>query len=183
MFEFETLVTERLLLRKLNPETFRYLYSQYDDEALMAFLGISEKEKLEKEKEKYHNGLHTFNKSYLYFQLIDKTTAQIIGWCGYHTWYLDHNRAEIGYGLFEEQYKQKGLMSEAMKTILDYGFNTMQLQRVEAFIGTDNNASIALAKKFGFVYEGTLREHYAVKGVMEDSLVFGLLQREYLQQA
>ncbi|TBX70176.1 N-acetyltransferase [Flavobacterium silvisoli] len=179
MSPFETLSTERLLLRKLTPEIFDYVYNHFSDEDLMEFIGAPNEEALSKEKEKHRKGLSTFNKSFCYFQILDKTNQQIIGWCGYHTWYLDHKRAEIGYGLFDDSYKQKGLMSEATKVILDYGFNQMNLNRIEAFIGKENKASLNLVKKFGFTQEGILREHYFNKNCMEDSVVYSLLRREY----
>lgn len=179
MYTFEIITTERLLLRKLSPETFDFIYQNYSDKELQVFLGLTKPDALAIEKEKYRKGLATFNKTYLYFQLLDKSTEKIIGWCGYHTWYTDHNRAEIGYGLFDDNYKQKGLMSEAIKAVLDYGFGPMRLHRVEAFIGKENDASLKLVKKFGFTYEGHLREHYFTNNQMEDSLVFGLLKHEY----
>ncbi len=179
MSSFETLSTERLLLRKLTPEIFDYIYSHFSDEELMKFLGTPNEEALAKEKEKHRNGLSTFNKSFCYFQILDQSHQQIIGWCGYHTWYLDHRRAEIGYGLFDDSYKQKELMSEAVSVILDYGFNQMNLHRIEAFIGKENAASLNLVKKFGFTQEGILREHYFNKNAIEDSVVFSLLHHEY----
>jgi ribosomal-protein-alanine N-acetyltransferase len=144
----------------------------------MEFLGLNS-EALAIEKAKYDKGYATFNKSYRYFKIVAQESQKVIGWCGFHTWYTDHHRAEIGYGLYEEHDKRKGLMSEALKMILDYGFSEMGLHRVEALIGKDNEASLAIVKKFGFQYEGNLREHYNVDGTMEDSLVFGLLKHEY----
>ncbi|WP_162128089.1 GNAT family N-acetyltransferase [Flavobacterium phycosphaerae] len=179
MSPFETLSTARLLLRKLTPEIFDYIYLHYSDAELMTFLGTADEAALAKEKEKHRKGLATFNKSFCYFLILDKNTTKIIGWCGFHTWYLDHNRAEIGYGLFDDAYKQKGIMSEAAKAILDYGFGPMNLHRVEALIGKDNMASLSLVKKFGFTQEGLLREHYFTNNTIEDSVVFGLLRQEY----
>ena len=109
---------------------------------------------------------------------MDKSTEKIIGWCGFHTWYLDHFRAEIGYGLFDENFKNKGIMTEAMKAILEYGFKQMKLHRIEAFIGTYNIPSLKLVEKFGFTKEGILRNHYLKNNVLEDSAVFSLLQKE-----
>ncbi|MFM2213409.1 MAG: hypothetical protein RL427_672 [Bacteroidota bacterium] len=175
---FETLSSRRLELRKLSPEVFEHLYAQHSTDQQMAFLGL-DLEALAVEKEKYDKGYATFNKSYLYFKIVAVASQKVIGWCGFHTWYTDHQRAEIGYGLYEEEYKQQGLMSEALKVTLDYGFTEMGLHRVEAMIGKDNEASLALVQKFGFQYEGNLREHYNVQGTMEDSLIFGLLKHEY----
>lgn len=176
---FETLTTEHLCLRQLCPEVFDYIYKAYSDDALMDFLGLESAEALEKEKEKYRKGLSTFNKSFSYFQIIDKKTEKIIGWCGFHTWYLDHDRAEIGYGLYDEHFRGKGIMTEAMKPIIHYGFHKMNLNRIEAFISPNNNASLRLIEKFGFAQEGLLSEHYQKDGIMEDSAVFSLLQRNY----
>jgi ribosomal-protein-alanine N-acetyltransferase len=175
---FETLSTNRLQLRKLSPEVFEYLYTHYSEQEQMDFLGL-DPTSLAIEKDKYYKGFVTFNKSYLHFKIVEPESQKVIGWCGFHTWYKDHHRAEIGYGLYEEQYKQKGIMSEALKTILDFGFTQMGLHRVEAFIGFHNQASQSLVKKYGFIYEGTLREHYNVNNDMQDSLVFGLLKHEY----
>jgi [ribosomal protein S5]-alanine N-acetyltransferase len=177
--QFEILTTNRLSLRKITLDVFDFVYQNYSDNELIPFLGLNNQEELEKEKSKYKNGLCTFNKSFLYFQLIDKNSDKIIGWCGYHTWYLDHARAEIGYGLFDDNFKNKGIMTEAINVILDYGFTIMKLHRIEAFIGTNNIPSLQLVKKFEFINEGVLRSHYFKNNIMEDSVVFSLLKEEF----
>ncbi len=178
---FQELHTKRLLLRKVTPEVHAYVIENYSTEEAISFFGHSDSEGLETEQKRYKSGLETFNRSILYFQLIDKETKNVIGWCGYHTWYKDHARAEIGYGLNEEQYKLKGLMTEAMQVVLRFGFEEMQLHRVEAFISPKNIASLKLAQKFGFTAEGCLREHYLKDGIHEDSAVFGLLRKEWAE--
>ena len=177
--KFEELKTDRLKLRKLTAEVFDYVYQHLSEDQQMDFLGLNSKEALETERSKYKKGFETFNKKFLYFQLIEQESHKIIGWCGYHTWYVDHDRAEIGYGLFGEEYKRKGLMSEAITPIIKYGFETMKLHRIEAFVEPKNEASIRLITKLNFVKEGVLREHYFSNNQMEDSIVYSLLKHEY----
>ncbi len=179
--QFETIETERLILRKLTQAVYDYIYQQYDTDELMNFLGLASMNELVVEKTKYQQGLSMFNKDFLTFQLIDKNTNKIIGWCGYHTWFKAHFRAEIGYHLLEDSYKRKGLMSEALKVILDYGFNEMGLNRVEALIGPNNIASLKLIAKMDFTKEGVLRSHYFVNDRLEDSIIYALLKKEYEQ--
>ncbi len=91
--KFEEIITDRLILRKLTQESFDSIYSDMSQDEQLDILGITSIEELLKEKEKYEKGLSTHNKKFLYHQLIDKITNKVIGWCGYHTWYTDHNRA------------------------------------------------------------------------------------------
>jgi ribosomal-protein-alanine N-acetyltransferase len=175
----EEIKTERLKLRKLTPEVYRYIYEHYSDAELTEFLKLKNAEELSTEKEKYRLGLSTHYSSFVNFQLLDRNAGEHMGGCGFHTWYPKHRRAEIGYNLLNELQMRKGLMSEAMKAILDYGFKTMNLNRIEACIGKNNAASISLVKKFGFVLEGNLREHYNKDGEIQDSLIFSLLKSEY----
>ena len=177
--KMEELTTDRLILRLLTPEVYDFIYQNYSTVEQMEFLGLSSEEELATEKNKYDHGLSMFNKSFRGFQLIDKTSEKIIGWCGYHTWYLEHNRAEIGYGLFDDAFKQKGFMSEALPTIIEYGFVTMKLHRIEALAATYNIPSLKLLDKLNFQKEGVLREHYLVDDRMEDSVVFSLLRSEF----
>ena len=177
--EFNELHTERLTLKTITPEVLDYVYLHFTDWQLMEFFGYTAPEALEKERYRHTNGLTTFNKTILYFTLTDNTTGKVIGFCGYHTWYTDHNRAEMFYGLHNDAYKQQGIMTEALNIIIPYGFNQMNLHRIEAMTATYNRASISTLLKFGFVQEGVLREHYLVDGVMEDSLVFSLLKQEF----
>lgn len=176
---FEILPTERLLLRKLTEDDYFYIFQHLNDVEIMQLLNIETSDKLAIEKQKQAKGYSTFNKRFLIFQLLDKETQQIIGWCGYHTWYIDHGRAEIGYGLIDEHTKGKGLMTEALKAVLQYGFEEMQLSRVEAFVAPENIPSLKLVQKFNFTREGQLRKHYLKDGNLEDSVVFGLLKEEW----
>ena len=171
--------TERLLLRKLNPEIYQYVMTSKNDEELKQYFGFATDEELLTEKDRFKKGLSTFNKSFLFFYIIEKQSNRVIGWCGYHTWYFTHSRAEIGYMLNADSDKGKGYMKEALKAIISYGFNVMNLHRIEALIGPENVPSLKLVSSFGFSKEGTLREHYFKNNKMEDSVIFSLLKREY----
>lgn len=176
---FELLETPNLILRKITPETYDFIFQHYNDNELMVFFGISTKEELDKERTKHKKGLSTYNRSFVNFQIFQKQTPEMIGACGFHTWYPEHYRAEIGYALNSETVKGKGIMSEALKAVIDYGFKKMDLNRIEAFIGTNNEASLRLIHKMNFTKEGHLRQHYCKNNILEDSLVFSLLRDEY----
>ena len=177
--KFDEIYTERIILRKLTQECFDYIHSEMTQTEQLIILGLKSNEELLKEKEKYKNGLSSHNKKFLYYQLIDKKTKEIIGWCGFHTWYIDHNRAEIGYGLFDDNYKGQGIMSEVIAIIVNYGFRNMSLERIEAYVDTDNTPSIKLLKRMNFKKEGLLKHHYFHNNRMEDSIVFALLKTEH----
>ena len=177
--KFEEIITNRIILRKFTQESFDFIYSDMSQDEQLDILGITSIEELLKEKEKYKKGLSTHNKKFLYHQLIDKKTKKIIGWCGFHTWYTDHNRAEIGYGLYDDNYKGQGIMSEVIALIVNYGFRNMDLERIEAFVDTKNTPSIKLLKRMNFKREGLLKHHYFYNNKMEDSLVFALLKSEH----
>lgn len=180
--QFSTLTTPRLTLRILTPDGYALVLNRYGEEELKAFFGFNNTEDIEKERERYNKGVTTFNKSFVIFQIIDTASGKVIGNCAFHTWYTEHNRAEIGYVLTDESFRGKGIMSEVLPPVLDYGFTTMNLHRVEALVGPTNEPSLKLVKKFGFTYEGCLRQHYFKNGNMEDSLVFSLLHNEYRKQ-
>lgn len=170
-----TINTERLTLRALTPEVYSELFT-YTEKEIMEFLGLDSHDSFLKEHDRFQGGLRTHNKTFLYFQLIEKTSKRVIGWCGFHTWYLDHDRAELGYGLLSDEWKRKGYMSEALLPILDYGFNHMQLHRIEALASPQNTPSIKLLEANHFSYEGLLKEHYLIDGVYEDSAIYSLIQ-------
>lgn len=177
--KFETLATERLLLRKLTPKEYKFIFENYSRAQVKKELALANEAEYRKELSKFKKGVATYNRSFVQFQLIDKETGEIIGGCGYHTWYLEHSRAEIGYGLLKDAYKNKGIMTEAIKPVIEYGFYTMNLNRIEALIGPDNDASIKLIKKFNFKQEGYMRQHYFKNNFLMDSLIFALLKEEY----
>jgi ribosomal-protein-alanine N-acetyltransferase len=164
------------VLRKFTPESFDKIYGTLDEAEQMEVLGLKSVDELAVERKKYADGLSTYNKKFAYFQLLDRGSKEIMGWCGYHTWYVDHNRAELGYGLFKDERKRKGYMMEALAPIIEYGFVKMHLNRIEAFVGDNNVASLRVLQKQGFKPAGVMREHHRAKEKPEDSLVFSLLK-------
>lgn len=177
--EFNYLITERLKLRIITPAVLQYVYHNYSDDQLITFLGLQNATQLAIEKSKFEKGYTTYKIDYLNFQLLDKTNLNVIGWCGFHSWYPEHQRAEIGYHIIEETNKGKGYMSEAFAAIIEYGFQHMQLNRIEALIGPQNIASQQLVNKLGFLKEGVMRQHYFKNGQLEDSVIYALLKADY----
>ncbi|WP_340539019.1 GNAT family N-acetyltransferase [Nocardioides sp. GXZ039] len=100
-----------------------------------------------------------------------------LGWCGLTSWNPEFRSASLGYCLHERAWGH-GYATEAARALLDWGFSTLPLNRVQAEADTRNDASRRVLEKCGFTLEGTLREDCIVDGVVSDSWVFGLLRRD-----
>jgi RimJ/RimL family protein N-acetyltransferase len=101
-----------------------------------------------------------------------------LGWCGLTSWNPAYRSASLGYCLTEAAWGQ-GFATEAARALLGWAFDTLDLNRVQAQADTRNHASARVLEKLGFVREGTLREDCIVDGVVSDSWVYGLLEREW----
>ncbi|GAB3203832.1 ribosomal-protein-alanine N-acetyltransferase [Pontibacter aydingkolensis] len=171
--------TDRLYLREYTPKVCQQLFASCSDAEITEFLGIQSEKELAEEKENFKKGISTWFVSFHNFHLLDKQSGKVLGRCGYHTWIPKHRRAELGYHLFHDKDKAKGLMTEALGPILAYGFEQMNLYRIEALLADYNIPSYKLLKRYGFKEEGTVRGHYIVNSVNEDSLMVSLLLPEY----
>ncbi|GAB3819847.1 GNAT family protein [Pontibacter rugosus] len=165
------LTTNRLLLREITPALFNQLFLAKTKQEIMDYLYLKNDDEFEEMEERYVKGITTYYTDFKGFYLLDKETNKVIGRCDYHTW-VPGRRAEIGYTIMNEQYKNKGLMKEALERILTFGFEQMNLYRVEALVSPANTPSLQLVEHFGFKREGLLRNNYMQKGVLEDSILF-----------
>jgi RimJ/RimL family protein N-acetyltransferase len=109
----------------------------------------------------------------LYGVFVSKTN-KVIGTICLWNISLKNHRGEIGYEL-QADYWGKGITNEAIKIVLDYGFNTLKLHSIEGVVDPNNAASIKLLEKNGFVREGYFKENYFHNGGFLDSAVYSLV--------
>jgi RimJ/RimL family protein N-acetyltransferase len=107
-----------------------------------------------------------------------RTDGAFIGWCALFEWNPAYRSAGIGYCLDEPAWGQ-GFATEAAGAMLQWAFDTLDLNRVQAETDTRNPASGRVLEKLRFVREGTLRENCIVDGDVSDSWVYGLLRRDW----
>ncbi|SDX15314.1 ribosomal-protein-alanine N-acetyltransferase [Paenibacillus sp. CF384] len=108
-------------------------------------------------------------------QLKDSPDNRIIGTIGFNAWMPKHRRAEIGYELHPDHW-HKGYASEAVATIVAYGFEQLELARIGAVVFVENGASHAVLTKLGFQQEGVLRDYMVQGGKSHDTNVYSLLR-------
>ena len=103
-----------------------------------------------------------------------KETGQLIGGIGLYK-NEKHKRAMAGYWLTPKYWGQ-GLMTEALKCMIDYGFSEMGLIRIEAHHVGVNLGSGRVMEKAGMVKEGHFRSHIIRDGIVHDSIHYAILK-------
>ncbi|MNX87160.1 ribosomal-protein-L7/L12-serine acetyltransferase [compost metagenome] len=98
----------------------------------------------------------------------------MIGNVGYWRTDLANHRAEIGYMLHPDYWRQ-GILSEGLVAAIDFGFNTVGFHSIFANINPGNDASRQLLLKHNFIKEAYFREDYYFEGKFLDSEIYGLL--------
>ena len=84
----------------------------------------------------------------------------------------------IGYAL-DEQFIGKGIMSEAVQSMVQFAFNTLKLNRVEAYVSPNNLPSIRVLEKVGFLQEGLLKQLLYINGQWEDHYIYAITANQY----
>lgn len=172
------LQTERLVLEGVSPNVIRDFFNTKSFEEIKNHFGLDE-QAFEHYKAMFEQGMETNRISLYFFLLRDKQTLLPIGECGFHTWNKFHRRAELFYLLRKDEFKNKGLMTEALTKVIAYGFNELNLHRIQGMVDPANEASIKLLLKNNFVKEGIAREDYNVNGTNKDSVCYSLLKNEW----
>lgn len=84
---------------------------------------------------------------------------------------------EIGYVLAED-YWNKGLVTEAAKRVIDFGFEELGLIRIQARCIAENVASSRVMEKCGMKFEGTLRKSLFAKGTHHDIHMYAIIDED-----
>lgn len=103
--------------------------------------------------------------------------SELVGTIGLHI-NRSNDRASIGYWL-GEAYQCKGIMTRACRALVDYAFNELKLHRIEIRANTGNTRSRAIPERLGFQQEGVIREAFKLYDTFNDSVVYGMLEREW----
>lgn len=109
-----------------------------------------------------------------------KADDRVIGTCTLAGVSAEHRRAEIGFALGRAWWG-KGYATEAIGALLDFAFETLGLRRIEADVDPQNQRSARCIEQFGFQREGYARERYLIDDAVFDSVLYGLLRREYVR--
>jgi len=101
----------------------------------------------------------------------------VVGLLGYNSWNRDDARAEIGYDLARRLWG-RGLAAEAVRAVVDFGFDRMGLNRIGVRTDAANLRSVRLLDRLGVQREGTLRAWFVEHGTPHDIAVYSLLRSE-----
>lgn len=91
-------------------------------------------------------------------------------------------RAALGVMIGDKQYWNRGLGTDAMRTILRYGFGRLRLHRISLKVYAYNPRALKVYTRLGFILEGRGREEVLYRGRFYDDMYMGLLRREWLKK-
>ncbi|WP_394759096.1 GNAT family N-acetyltransferase [Flavobacterium sp.] len=175
---FKNLESERLLLRQIttkdineifalrsNPETMKYIPRPLVTKMEQAMEHI----KMIQDKIETNEGIN--------WAITLKSDPKMIGIIGHYRIRWEHFRSEIGYMLLPE-YHGKGIITEAIQLMIDYGFNEMNMHSLEAIIDPKNTASARVLEKNNFIKEAHLIENEYYDGKFLDTVIYSLLKTQ-----
>ena len=173
--------TERLILRGLTEQDADDMYRYAGDPDVGPRAGWKPHENREESLSLINMLIEKDN----VFALEQKSDHRMIGTLGLHhdkCRNLPNVRA-IGYALAKGCWG-KGYMSEAVRRVLQYGFEALHLRMMSISHYTFNDRSRRVIEKCGFVYEGTLRQTFLrYDGAIFDEAVYSITKEEWLSQS
>lgn len=176
---FPVLETERLRLREFRPDDREALFAIFSKEEVARYYGMTPFKNVKRSDsvlKRRMKLLHIDNG--VAWGVTLKGSDQLIGGCRFKSWEKKSKVSEIAYEMHPD-YWNRGLMTEAVRAAIAYGFDVANLNRIEAWVATENVASIKVLEKVGFQYEGTQRERYFWNDRYHDMDFYSLLRREW----
>ncbi|SCX89801.1 GNAT family N-acetyltransferase [Flavobacterium caeni] len=179
---FQELETERLLLRRVMETDVQQVFDLRSDPETMQYIPrplvtnldqAMEHIKMINDKIDTGEGIN--------WAITLKGNPTLLGIIGHYRIQPQNYRAEIGY-MLHPAHHGKGIVSEAIRAVVAYGFNHMKLHSIEAILDPGNTASAKVLEKNGFVKEAHLRENEFFDGRFLDTVIYAILDRDFLKK-
>lgn len=181
LFSMPTLETERLILRRITMKDAQDIFEYSKDAEVARHVLWNAQKELSEAKEycrfmmkRYRQDLPSS------WGIIDKTTGRLVGTIGYMEYREEHGSVEIGYSLARWMWNS-GYMTEALRRVIAYTFEAMDVNRIEAQHELTNPSSGRVMEKCGMKKEGVLRQRLYNKGKYVDVALYAILQSDYMK--
>ncbi len=171
------LETERLLLRRLTPDDAEDIFAYASDPEVTKYMMWSPHKSLDESLTFIASAMERYKiGSPAPWAIVLKAENKVVGTCDFISWYPDHGRSEIGYAL-SRLYWGKGLMTEAAREIISYGFDVKGVNRIQAMCEIPNIGSARVMEKVGMSFEGILREYMIQHGQFRDMKLYAIVRK------
>jgi [ribosomal protein S5]-alanine N-acetyltransferase len=176
---FPILETERLKLRKITLEDVEDMYSYCSNEEVPKYASWNPHTSLLETKESIERIISQWeNNKLVHWGIEYKENRKLIGTIEFVKWETQHKVAEIGYALSQD-YWRKGIATEAASEVIKFGFNHMNLIRIQARCYLENIGSARVMEKAKMSFEGIIRKGLFVKGKHQDLKMYSILREEF----
>ena len=167
---FKNLETNRLYLQNISPAHRYFIYVLFTNDDVLRFhysedrytdlngADVEIAEWNQPEPRNQHNWI-----------LVRKADDIAIGTCGFHNWDRDSAFCEISYDMYPD-FWGNGYMTEALQTIILFARDEMKVHFIEAGIDQDNEKSIRLIERLGFVYNNLVIDEKQDKKICHDKI-------------
>jgi ribosomal-protein-alanine N-acetyltransferase len=175
---FPILKTDRLDLVEIKQSHLADLYKLFSDENVTRFynlLPLTNEQEAQKSIDWFQSRFK--DKLGIRWGIAIKGQKNIIGTIGFNNFTKRH-RANIGYDLQTEHWNN-GYITEALKTVINFGFDQLEINRIEAEVMQGNIISEKVLDKLNFKNEGILREWMFWNDKHYDMTMFSLLKADY----
>ena len=170
------LETDRLILRELRMSDAWALYAYARDPQVSRHVLWSPHESVLQSRQYLRDAIRQYRRGLPgSFAITLKENGRMIGTVGFMWVDAQYRSAEVGYSLSRE-YWNRGVMTEALRRVVEFGFQEMRLNRIEAQHEVDNPASGRVMAHVGMRYEGTLRQRLKNKGRFVDVALYAILR-------
>ncbi|WP_412459212.1 GNAT family N-acetyltransferase [Alkalihalobacillus trypoxylicola] len=171
--------TERLRLRKWKKEDLESLYAYGSNENVTKYVTWDTYSSYDDAERFIEQILQQYEQQQISPWAIEwRKTGDVIGNVDFVNWNIQDRRAELGYVL-NESYWNKGVMTEAVKALIQFGFEKMNLVRLEAKCFEENIGSAKVMEKSGMLYEGKMRKYKYIKGIHQNIKIYSILKEDY----
>src|SRR5436190_376997 len=171
---------DRIYFRPLELEDVEFLQRMITSEEIQQYIGLYWPLNQKAERE-WLEGLYK-NRETFPFGIALKEGGRLIGSCELRLGVAANRTADLGIGIGETEFQGKGFGAEAIGLLLEYGFATLNLNRIELRVYQNNPRAIRCYKKCGFTQEGVKREARWWGGGWWDVLDYAILAREWFER-
>ncbi|MGH4119165.1 GNAT family N-acetyltransferase [Clostridium sp.] len=163
MYEQIRIETERLIIGNFTNADITQLHMIVNNEAIMKYVPFAKERTFEECEELMKRILNRYKESTIsnfkgfLLLVVSKDNNECVGFVGLFPLTYDIAENELFYGLFEEHYG-KGYATEIGKSIIEYGFKNMNINKIVATVNKDNEVSKKVLDKMGMCFKYEIEE-------------------------